>query len=637
MAEIVSLSEIQPIPHVGGESVNLSELKPVGPPQHTVLGDLSDYWRQVNPISLIRGTGEALLHPIETGKAALQQNQVLLDKINEDHKAGDYPTMVRHGLAYFLNAIPGVGAALDQAADKAANRDYRGAVVDTAALATQIIEGAKLPGAAVRGAAGLPGAVRTAGKVVAAGAKAAAPDVAIGSLKAAGGALAGEMLESAEVGGLGRVIGAAPGLRQIAAGLEKGGRAGWEELLKVRRKGPIRSTMEGFEEPATPAAAVAAVPAIYDEIAQGFGEKSYAAMDEGGQATVRSFASRLNQPEGRPPAAEPPPPGAAAGSEEARLLRLEAARKAARPAEAAEVVPAAAIAAPGVPLRPAPSPIAPAAGPGATPVAPAEPLPVETTVPRGTKAPEAPAAVLPFAERAHPPAEAFQAAHQGKRAAALADRLEEHGITLDQAEHLKPESLSPEHWERVLGKDPETGVQYTTPSQETIDQARVLLAHKRSAVRSAPGEPMAPAYVTEDAMVKQAAALGLTEEEATAHFREAGYRVVGRAHLNRALHGLGSEMGLDHAMLGQKAAQDFGVKSMTQLSQDQLLEMYENLQSKRSISEPLVPKSAPLEQGAVKTLAAAVNEYTTEARYAANEATLPAPDPQEVFRRTFVK
>lgn len=117
-------------------------------------------------------------------------------------------------------------------------------------------------------------------------------------------------------------------------------------------------------------------------------------------------------------------------------------------------------------------------------------------------------------------------------------------------------------------------------------------------------EPSAPQFITEDALSRYAADAGLELEEARAALESEGYKAVGRSHLNRALHGLGNEMGLDHAALSDKAAHDYGVKSLTQLSQDQLLGMYDDLQSKRSISEPLKPKPERALTGAeVKKLA----------------------------------
>jgi len=101
---------------------------------------------------------------------------------------------------------------------------------------------------------------------------------------------------------------------------------------------------------------------------------------------------------------------------------------------------------------------------------------------------------------------------------------------------------------------------------------------------------LTPEIMTEDALAKHAASHDVPLEDARKVVEDAGYKVVGRSYLNRALHGLGNEMGLDHDAISTKAAQDYGVKSLTQLSQEQLLEMLNDLQGKRSISEPLPKK-----------------------------------------------
>ena len=70
-----------------------------------------------------------------------------------------------------------------------------------------------------------------------------------------------------------------------------------------------------------------------------------------------------------------------------------------------------------------------------------------------------------------------------------------------------------------------------------------------------------------------------------------------RARRHNALHGLSGEMGIDHGALSDIASMTHGVKSMTQLSQDQMLGMYEDLMNQQSASNPLVPKSAAITVG----------------------------------------
>ncbi len=91
---------------------------------------------------------------------------------------------------------------------------------------------------------------------------------------------------------------------------------------------------------------------------------------------------------------------------------------------------------------------------------------------------------IPAPASVHPPAEAFEAAYRAKRAQVLADRFHEHGIDYEAAGKLEPGDMTDAQWEALLGKDPDTGVQFRKPSQKTIDQARVFLAGKSAAARN---------------------------------------------------------------------------------------------------------------------------------------------------------
>lgn len=98
--------------------------------------------------------------------------------------------------------------------------------------------------------------------------------------------------------------------------------------------------------------------------------------------------------------------------------------------------------------------------------------------------------------------------------------------------------------------------------------------------------------ITEDGMRRYMADNPMPEEQARAALESNGYFVIGRSKLNRSLHGMASELGLDHQALSDAAAIQFKVKSLTQLTQDQMLELYEGLMEKQSASAPLTPKSA---------------------------------------------
>lgn len=127
-----------------------------------ILSDIGDtlkqYWDKVNPIKAVQGAAQMAAHPIDTVAGYGATNSKLYDSAKQSFKNGDYSQGVRHTLSYFLQAIPGLGSALDEAGNKAEKGDVKGAIADTAALATQIAA-PKVVGAAADVAAPAVGAV----------------------------------------------------------------------------------------------------------------------------------------------------------------------------------------------------------------------------------------------------------------------------------------------------------------------------------------------------------------------------------------------------------------------------------------------------------------------------------------------
>ncbi len=99
---------------------------------------LKEYWNKINPVAGAQGLVHAVAHPIEAGKAYLQQTDQLRQAAEDSFSKGDYVGGIRHAFSYFANGIPGVGQALDEAGNKAASGDHAGAIADTAALATNL-------------------------------------------------------------------------------------------------------------------------------------------------------------------------------------------------------------------------------------------------------------------------------------------------------------------------------------------------------------------------------------------------------------------------------------------------------------------------------------------------------------------
>jgi len=88
----------------------------------TWLDEVGDYakgaWKHLNPVSAVEGLVQLTNHPIEAGKGILEQNGQLAAKAEKAFKSGDYLSGSRHVLTYLMNAVPGLGAAADSAADK---------------------------------------------------------------------------------------------------------------------------------------------------------------------------------------------------------------------------------------------------------------------------------------------------------------------------------------------------------------------------------------------------------------------------------------------------------------------------------------------------------------------------------------
>lgn len=132
----------------------------------TFTGALKEYWGKVNPLAQGNAIVAAAKDIPGAVKSYRQQTEALLDEAEESFKKGDYAEGVRHGLSFLLNGLPGVGAALDEAGNKAQSGDYAGAAVDTAALATNLVAARYAPAAATKVAEGIgaaPAAARSAG------------------------------------------------------------------------------------------------------------------------------------------------------------------------------------------------------------------------------------------------------------------------------------------------------------------------------------------------------------------------------------------------------------------------------------------------------------------------------------------
>lgn len=108
-------STIEPVPIPQGASIEGEQPQAQG---KGWLGNVADFaggwWDQVNPISGVKGTVQAIAHPIDTVKALGQAQYDVEQRAEKAFKEGNYA----EGVGHVLNAIlPVIGPALERAED----------------------------------------------------------------------------------------------------------------------------------------------------------------------------------------------------------------------------------------------------------------------------------------------------------------------------------------------------------------------------------------------------------------------------------------------------------------------------------------------------------------------------------------
>lgn len=127
----------------------------------TVEGMLKSYWNQVNPVTRVAAMAHPILHPVDTVENIAKNTADSFKSAKDSFDKGDYGAAVRHAFSYLTGGVPTMEpVAFSQAVKKAASGDVNGAITDTAAEATNVLEnlalqkaGDKAGGAIARGAA----------------------------------------------------------------------------------------------------------------------------------------------------------------------------------------------------------------------------------------------------------------------------------------------------------------------------------------------------------------------------------------------------------------------------------------------------------------------------------------------------
>lgn len=472
------------------------------------IGDtLQQYWNRINPVT----GAQALVSP-QTYKSYGPQNEQLFNRAKESFHQGDYAAGVRHSLSYFLNGIPGVGALLDEAGNKAAQGDTKGAIADTAALATQLV-GMKAGPKALE-AATEPGAVSQAvGRVTA-------------PVKATGNAIA----ETALVPGTGKLL---EGTGELAAGAgltAKGHIMAGPALM-------IRGYDRFIKGIAERRAAINAPAPILEDLSQSLAGKSYSSLTPDAQAQIRQISTQVREVQAgkRAPTSPPPgpidlgpmpekrttigdlmskelesrrPPSVDVGGPK-RMIPMSRAHNvevSLPPIEAGHerIIPLSRghnpkIEAPKQPSSPkaAESEAAPVSSAGA-----AEPKAESIKRQLAKELIGSEEGGTLGAEGIHPPPEAYERTFQGERARILAQHWKNAGISYEQSKEINPGSLTDKQWTDLLNQRPRgipqkqwdammkrhEGITYRRPSEKTIHQARVFLGDLYKRSKKAPGK-----------------------------------------------------------------------------------------------------------------------------------------------------
>lgn len=441
------------------------------------VGDtLKQYWNKINPVTQAQGVADIVTtNPAKTAKAYGDTNAKLYESAKDSFKKGEYSEGVRHSLSYFLNAIPGLGAALDEAGNKAGSGDYKGAIADTAALATQI--GAGKVGPAVLDAATEPGALANAANVVAqpartavAVAKGAAQGAWDGATEpVAHGRFGLKVPASLANAGVGGYVGSHVGLPGVGAvvggayplikGAVRGGKLALEDLRTPPSVEKIPLSAESLPENVVPINTPGVAPVLKPDLSlEGVPfDKLHPALQKvvleaaGKEKSVPASPAPPSVDLAPPPSVEqvaaPEPQGAEKPRTQSQIIDDELRAGLDPRTGKSRILPQPP--APQSPAQPAPAPAPPQAQPLAPPMngAPPEgayPIPEEAkTQPLGA------------------PREAYEAAARTAKARGLARWLNSAGVKYEQAASLKPED-----WAREAA-----AAHYALPSPKTIEQA----------------------------------------------------------------------------------------------------------------------------------------------------------------------
>lgn len=616
----LSIVDSQPLDAGPSGQLSIVKSEPYQPPRSNIGDHVSAFFRGLktapiaHPMDVLHSTADMVSHPMDTLNSIESSREDLANKAIESFKKGDYGPGVIHSL---LSLIPLAGPAIDQHYKEMKDAQAKGDTVGEAEAAGKLFGIGASAELARRGpkiaesvAEKVPEAAATVGTALKGAAKGGVETSSYHGVPiptAAASAIAGKYAAHALglPGELGAVVGAAAPVVRGAYRELMARRAAQAEAAAATEQAArqLADHIRGTAPPAEPspvaaAAATPETPTVVPATAESpelTGELSYEAPPAAGSAIppARQLppASQIQTPPPPNPVTDYVPPS---GPDTTGPIPTDPTTG--RP----------------LGMGPAPSPeIAAQESAAKPPVAPNEFITRdEISQSKSVGLPGKPYASLkPGSPEKKVVDDMYDQIHGTKTAVETPKSSVEAAAAEPEPKPAAPEKepnwwMTPAEKAKAAAKDAAKANPEPLPVAAQVDEPATALAPEEpkaeavkptaSRVVNIPGDPskeFAPSkLMSEEGLAQYAKDNGIPEDDARAALSGEGYQIAGRAHINRALHGIASELGMDHDTLSDVAKIKHRVKSMTQLSQEDMLGIYEDLLDKRSASEPLVPK-----------------------------------------------
>ncbi len=524
----------------------------------------------LHPIDSIGSIISMARHPIDTAESVVKGFDTSQDRASAAWKSGQYaPAVIHEGLAF----LPLIGPAIDQHYQEMKDAEARGDTVGQAEAAGKLIG----IGASAELARRAPDIIAAAPKV-ASDAGTAIAGAAKGAFQTAGDIRYKDMIVPGAIGemipGVGWKAGAAIGI-----GLKFG-------------KGAVEGALSDLAAKRATAAATEAAHAEALAAANKAAEDAAATIKGASVSTGEAAAPSAPEMQPVPPERQLPPAGKPP-------IIAGPARTIAGGADTIDYVP----------------PSIPAESSGPIPTDPVTGRPLDMGPAPTPRAPAAPAATTPSGQ---PELISLDDIARGmgpnvKRFADLTDQQKRMAQQVYDEIHagptyVKPAEPAPEPTSSATSQPPGASPDVPRETEPTTQNAPSNEGDKGAveepvsplAVRSitVPATKNFPTtkIVSEEGLRQYANDTGLSEDQARQQLESEGHTVLGRSQLNTRLHDIGGELGMGHDQLSDVAKIQFGIGSMTQMSQEDMVQLLDDLNNKRAIAPPVKGKGELTQQ-----------------------------------------